>query len=186
MAATLQHFANQWGCVIVSWEYAGYGPRDSEYSSAESMRTDVIALYDHIHKEWNVDEGNLIIYGHSIGSGPAIWLASQRPCIGAVILQSPYTSIRNIVRDKFGWAVSLACPVIFDNATAIRSVGASILLIHGERDSLIPITHSEQLYTAAARCRVKRIIRCKMATHNDWDLIEDIINPIRAFLRTYE
>lgn len=49
-----------------------------------------------------------------MGSGPASFLASQyRP--GALILMSPYTSIKNVVKSKVGWLLSTMVAEHFDN-----------------------------------------------------------------------
>jgi pimeloyl-ACP methyl ester carboxylesterase len=173
MSDRMQYFANQWNCTLVSWEYAGYGPRHAEYPSAESMRRDIIALYDYLQGE------NVYVFGHSIGTGPAAWLASQRADLAGCILQSPYTTIGDIVKEKW-W---LPCPAIFDNLTAIQNTRAPLLLIHGEDDTLIPVTHSVRLAEAAVLAKSRKLVRCTGSTHNDWDIEYDVIAPVHSFLQ---
>ena len=61
-----------------------------------------------------IEERDILVFGRSMGSGPASYLASSyRP--GALILMSPYTSIRNIVRSKIGWFLSTLVAEHFDN-----------------------------------------------------------------------
>jgi hypothetical protein len=56
-----------------------------------------------------------------MGSGPASYLASTyRP--GALILMSPYTSIRNVVKSKLGWLLSQMVAEHFDNLKAMVNV----------------------------------------------------------------
>lgn len=172
----MQYFANQWNCTLVSWEYAGYGPRHAEYPSAESMRRDIVALYDYMRKEWFEP---VYVFGHSIGTGPAAWLAWQRADLSGCILQSPYTSIGDIAWENW-W---LPCPAIFDNLTAIQNTRAPLLLIHGEDDTLIPIAHSVKLGEAALLAKSRKLVRCKGSTHNDWDIEYDVIDPVHSFLK---
>jgi hypothetical protein len=59
-----------------------------------------------------LEERDVLLFGRSMGSGPATYLASKYSP-GALILMSPYTSIRNVVRSKVGWALSLFARTIF-------------------------------------------------------------------------
>jgi pimeloyl-ACP methyl ester carboxylesterase len=183
MSAALTNLAHRTQTLVVSWEYPGYGPRaTSEYSSAEQMRRDIVALFDHLAAVYPTHA--FVVYGQSLGTGPAIWLASQRTVAG-LILQSPYTSISAIVKDMCGWAAACMVPSVFDNATAIRDVRAPILCLHGQRDMLIPAAHSEELIQRAVQSpsRVRRF--APFATHNDWDTEEDVVLPICKFLRAH-
>jgi fermentation-respiration switch protein FrsA (DUF1100 family) len=77
-----------------------------------------------------------------MGSGPASYLASTyRP--GALILMSPYTSIRNVVKSKLGWLLSQMVAEHFDNLKAMVNVQCPTFIVHGQRDSLIPYEHSQ-------------------------------------------
>jgi pimeloyl-ACP methyl ester carboxylesterase len=121
--------------------------------------------------------------GHSIGAGPATWLASQRPSIGGLILLSPYTSVRNIFTDHHSnRCFSALCPIVFDNETAIAQVKAPILIIHGRRDTLISPKHSTRLLECATRSASKVSFFAPGATHNVWLWKEQVIDPVSNFL----
>ena len=75
-----------------------------------------------------------LVFGRSIGSGPATYLASAKP-IGMLILMSAYTSIRNIVKDYVGF-LGLLVKERFPNIARIAYVKCPILFIHGMRDRL--------------------------------------------------
>ena len=182
MELKMLKFANAMQSTLVSWEYPGYGPREADPCYADKICIDVVELYDHLVRN-GTSEDDIIIFGHSIGSGPAVWLASQRKHIGGLILQSPYTSIRDIVRDKVGWWVGSLCPTVFDNETAIASITAPILLIHGQRDTLISPKHSKKLAAAALQSVKIKERYVPGVTHSDmWNLEEDIIKPVCDFL----
>jgi pimeloyl-ACP methyl ester carboxylesterase len=181
MAAWLDRCARRWNCRIVSWEYAGYGPRSTECPSAWSMRRDVVALFDHLITNPEVDPMRIFVWGQSLGSGPATWLASQRSVAG-LILQSPFTSAGDVGREHFDWIPESLCPRIFDNLTPMPSLACPILFIHGEMDSTIGIGHSEKLHAAATSTPKKKFHRCPGSTHNDWEDERDLLNPIEAFL----
>jgi pimeloyl-ACP methyl ester carboxylesterase len=176
-AEKLGMLAARWGVCIISWEYPGYGPRASEFPSAAQMQQDIVALYDYLRPS----ASSLYVYGHSMGSGPATYLASQRPVDG-LILQSPYTSIAGVVANMYGWATAMLCPHVFDNATYIASVTAPILFIHGQKDTLIPWTQSQTLCALATKSQTRVFHWAVNASHNQWDMLRDVIIPVQGFL----
>ena len=77
-----------------------------------------------------------MIFGRSMGSGPATFLAANyHP--GALILMSPYTSIKNVVRNKIGF-LSFLVAEHFDNINLMANVSCPTFIVHGQKDSLIP------------------------------------------------
>jgi len=102
-------------------------------------------VYDYFVTKLKIDPRDLIIFGRSIGSGPASYLASKRN-IGALVLMSGFTSIRSVVKDFAGsWATYLI-KERFDNLKAIAEVTCPTFIVHGQSDKLIPFSHSKQLH----------------------------------------
>jgi fermentation-respiration switch protein FrsA (DUF1100 family) len=79
---------------------------------------------------------DILIFGRSIGTGPATYIAAHNSP-GALILMSPYTSIKNIVRNKVGW-LSFLVAEHFDNIKLMPKVVCPTFIVHGQKDSLIP------------------------------------------------
>jgi abhydrolase domain-containing protein 17 len=105
---------------VLAIEYPGYGIYEDEGGcDAEKITEDCEIVYRFIFSEIeNLEERDVLLFGRSMGSGPATYLASKY-CPGALILMSPYTSIRNVVRSKVGWALSLMVAEHFDNLKLI-------------------------------------------------------------------
>ena len=108
---------------------------------------------------------SIIIYGQSLGSGPATWLASRVDC-GQLILQSPFSSLPDLMRRyapiyPMGWLAKYQ----FNNAERLPEVDAPITIIHGTDDRIIPIRFGRMLAKAAPG-RV-RMIELEGAGHND-------------------
>jgi len=59
---------------------------------------DALYVYDYINQVMGIEQKNIIVLGRSIGSGPAIHVASKRNP-GSLLLMSAFTSIRNVVCD---------------------------------------------------------------------------------------
>jgi hypothetical protein len=62
------------------------------------MKEDSIGVYNFLIDECLLKPKNILVLGRSIGSGPATYLAANKK-VGALILVSAFSSIRNIVSD---------------------------------------------------------------------------------------
>lgn len=71
-------------------------------------------------------------------------ICAQEP-LGALALISPFTSIKGVAENMAGSLGRALVRQRFDNLSKIRHVSAPILLIHGDRDTLIPLAQSEAL-----------------------------------------
>lgn len=86
-------------------------------------------IYNYITQETNLREKDLLIFGRSMGSGPATFLASKyNP--GGLILMSPYTSIKNVVKSKV-WFLSFMVHEHFDNLSRMSNVTCPTFIVHG-------------------------------------------------------
>ncbi|MEM6811643.1 MAG: alpha/beta hydrolase [Pseudomonadota bacterium] len=166
------------GYGFLSVGYRGYGGnrgRPSEDGFYKDSRAFINLL-----KSTGLAEDQIILYGQSIGTGPAIQMATEYPDIKAVILESPYTSLPDVAAQKYFFVpVHQLMKDKFDNLSKISKVSAPILFIHGESDRLIPISHSEELL-AATKSR-KKLIRLPNISHNNIPsakLADDIVEFI--------
>lgn len=67
-------------------------------SNEENILDDALYVYDYLNMVLGIEEQNIIIFGRSMGSGPATHIASKRKP-GALLLMSSYKSIRGIAED---------------------------------------------------------------------------------------
>ena len=91
-----------------------------------------------------INPSDIIVFGRSIGTGPASWLASKRK-IGVLVLMSAFTSIRAVVKDLFGAVTQYLVRERFCNIEWIAKVTAPVFFVHGLRDRLISYRHSQAL-----------------------------------------
>jgi len=83
------------GYGILAYDYPRYGQsmgKPSEQGCYEALE----AAHLYLTENLNVSNDQIIIYGQSVGSGPAVWLASQKPCVG-LILVSPFITVYRTV-----------------------------------------------------------------------------------------
>ena len=81
-------------------EYPGYSIYKAE-KNADTILTDSITVFDFLTENLGVDPENIIVFVRSIGSAPATYLSSERKP-GALILMSPFTSVRAVAENLVG------------------------------------------------------------------------------------
>lgn len=159
-------------------EYPGYGLYEGTPSS-EKIQQDALAIYDYLQKSLKWSENNILLLGRSLGSGPATYVAARRNP-GGLIMISPYTSIRKVVKDVAGSWLQYLVEDRFSNIDEIKFVTCPTLLIHGREDELIPYQHSIDLM---CNCQGLCYINLQEAmTHNNYSMVDDIVDPIKTFM----
>jgi fermentation-respiration switch protein FrsA (DUF1100 family) len=133
------------GLLLVSWRYnAGAGGEPGE----EGLLTDGRAALDFVAAQ-GISERRTVLYGASLGSGVAVAMALEHE-VGGLVLVYPYSSMTDVAADRFWFApVRMLIQDEFDSVARIGKVRAPILVIHGERDRIIPVRFARRLYDAA-------------------------------------
>lgn len=164
------------GLLMVS--YRGYSGSTGSPSEA-GLHTDARAAYDWVTNGY--EASRLVLYGESLGSGVAVRLAAERPVAG-VILDAPYTAIADVAGGIYWWLpVDLLMRDPFRSIDLVGRLAAPLLVLHGERDGLIPIAMGERLFAAAPE--PKRFVRLPGGHETN---LEQGIGAVRAFLSEVE
>ncbi|MDP2167792.1 MAG: alpha/beta fold hydrolase [Thermodesulfovibrionales bacterium] len=139
---TLTERFKGWSLLLMN--YRGYGLSQGR-PSEKALFEDAVLIYDLAAKRKDVDPEKIVAMGRSLGSGVAVYLASERPLKG-VILVSPYDSIRSVARDIYPFApVSLMLRHPFDSLSRAPSITAPMLAVAARDDKVIPLEHSVRL-----------------------------------------
>jgi pimeloyl-ACP methyl ester carboxylesterase len=155
------------GIHVLLVEFPGYG-RSGGDPSEGSVTATFVAAYDRAVADPRVDAGRVIGYGRSLGGGAIGQLAARR-ALAALVLESTFTSLRDIVRRYFipDWLVRNR----FDTRAALAAFQAPVLIVHGTRDGIIPVAHAHALKLAAPGATL-HLLPCG---HNDcppqWELV---------------
>jgi fermentation-respiration switch protein FrsA (DUF1100 family) len=128
-------------------EYRGYGSSTGRATVAGITR-DALAAWDWLAARPEIDSLRTVVYGRSIGSGPALHVAAERPVAG-VIVESGFTSLRGLARRHYPFFPSALAGSGFDNVATIARVRAPILLVAGQRDAIVPSAMGGALAAAA-------------------------------------
>lgn len=150
----LLKIASQCDANVFAFDYFGYGNSDgkaSEKGCYQSMK----AAYEYALTRV-ASPKRIIVFGRSLGGGPAIDLVARHPEIGGLVLQSPLTSG---IKWMFGQgcvgtilSFCLTCVDCFKNDRKILKVDQPVLIMHGTHDQFIPLHHGEKVF---ALCRNK-------------------------------
>jgi abhydrolase domain-containing protein 17 len=146
------------GFSIFAYDYQGYGTSGGR-PSEKHVYDDELAAYDYLTKQLHTPASQIVVYGKSVGTGPAVYLAARKPLAG-LILRSPILSAFRVVT-----RVPLLPFDKFPNYKEIGKVHCPVLIIHGTADQLVPVWHGQKLYDLANQ--PKYSLWVEGADHND-------------------
>ena len=152
----------QIGFSVLAYDYEGYGTSGGQ-PSEQAAYDDEDAAYDYLTSILHIAPDHVIIFGRSVGSGPAVHLAARRSVAG-LILQSPFVSAFRVLT-----RIQLLPYDKFPNSKDIRNVHCPVLIIHGDSDTVIPPWHGRKLFALANE--PKRFVPVPGADHNDLDAV---------------
>ena len=128
-------------------DYPGYGASGGKASEARLYEA-AQAAYDALIAKPEVDPSRIVIYGRSLGSAVATWLAARRPVAG-VVLESPFTNAREMARQQYRIFPSFVLRLKLDNLTNVAAIDAPLLVFHGTRDQLVSPSMGRRVADAA-------------------------------------
>jgi abhydrolase domain-containing protein 17 len=147
------------GFNVVAYDYRGYGASSPGAPSETKTYADITAAYRYTTETLKVPPDRIIVFGRSVGSGPSTYLASTQPIAG-LILESAFTSTFRVV---------VPFPLLpfdkYPNRDRIAKLKVPLLVIHGDRDQVIPFHHGQTLFQTAPG--PKQFLAVPNADHND-------------------
>lgn len=169
---TIAPFYTRLGLTLFVVDYRGYGLSDGT-PSATALIDDARAVYASTRQvlaERGLEAGRLFVMGRSLGSAAAIEIAdtASDSGISGLILESGFAYTFPLI-ERIGF---LQLPDAYEdrdgfgNLDKIARIALPTLLIHGERDWIIPISDAEALHQASIG-QPKTLIRIPGAGHND-------------------
>jgi pimeloyl-ACP methyl ester carboxylesterase len=163
---------------VVLVDYRGFGKSTGKRSEKE-MLDDMQFVYTSLAKEYS--ENHLIVYGRSLGSGFAAKLASDNQP-RYLILDAPYYNFRKVI-ERFLPILPVRFVLRYHLRTDqwIQKVKCPVYIIHGTKDWLIPIQHSERLRKINPRKII--LIRIHGGGHNNLPKFDEYHNFIRDILK---
>ena len=130
------------GFAVFAFEYRGYGHSGGRPDEATTYQ-DAQLAYRYVRETLKVPADRIVVFGYSLGGGPAVELA-RREKIGGLILEGAFVS---------AYRVMTRFPLFpadkFVNLAKLPHVGCPVLVIHGTDDRTVPFWHGQSLFAAA-------------------------------------
>ena len=134
------------GVGVLDVGYRGYSGSTGMPTEA-GLRLDAEAAYAWLAAR--ILPQQIVIAGHSLGTGVAVRLAAERPA-RALVLESPFTSAMAVAQRLLPWApVSLLMRDRFHSDQWIGKVRMPVLIVHGDHDGTIPFAQGRALFALA-------------------------------------
>jgi fermentation-respiration switch protein FrsA (DUF1100 family) len=151
------------GLDVFSFDYRGYG-RSTGRPDEEGTYHDARAARRALLGREAVDADRVFYVGESLGGGVAVALAREAPPRGLVLL-STFTSVRDMGRVHYPIIPPPLVPDAYPSLRRIRDLECPLLVMHGDRDEIVPVEQGKALYDAAPG--PKRLHLFPGAGHND-------------------
>jgi uncharacterized protein len=161
-AERIRRFMGQgWGVYMMAYRgYAGSSGYPTEANNVADARLAHGALVLE-----GVPPESIILYGESLGTGVAARIAAERPSAG-LILESPYTSVLDIALAEYPFLpVRLLLADRYETDKVLPQVRVPLLILHGERDDIIPVAMARKLAKLANE--PKRLVILPQGEHSD-------------------
>jgi len=169
------------GLAVVVFDYRGFGENPGAPTES-GLAADARAARAYLETRQDVDPAKLVYFGESLGAAVAVELAvTHTPA--ALILRSPFTSMVDVGRVHYPLLpVRLLLRDRYPSISRVPQVRCPLLVVAGDRDSVVPIAQSRQLYAAAGSPKALEVV--EGADHNDEALFagDQMMRAIARFL----
>ena len=160
------------GFHLLAFDARHHGLSDPDgHASMPKFSEDIRAAIDAGAARPEVDRGRIAVLGLSIGGSAAIHAAAHDPRIRAVVTVGSFADPRDamVTFGRWRWLVAPALPLAFRfmewrigvrmaeiaPEAVIARAAARFLLVHGDADTVVPVSHAHRLAAAAgARARL--------------------------------
>ena len=148
---------------VLIMDYRTYGKSKGKLSE-EALYHDGQYCYNYIKGLY--DEEDITIYGRSLGTGIATYLASKNKP-KQLILETPYYSILDVAESRFSLLpVKALLKYKLLSYQFIQKIDCPILMLHGTSDDVVPYTSAEKLYEASPKARTTFVTFPEGTHHN--------------------
>jgi len=150
------------GTGLIALSYRGYGGSTGHPSEA-GLIADATAAYELTASRYPTHR--VAVWGESLGSGVAVAIATEKK-VWRVVLEAPFASAVEIAAAAYPYVpVRWLMKDQFRSDLRIGKVTAPVLILHGDRDRVVPISSGERLYALVQA--PKRFVHFSAAGHED-------------------
>jgi uncharacterized protein len=175
----------QQGFDVVALDYRGYGLSTGR-PSERGLYRDVDATLELAHDRLPRVDVPIVYWGRSLGTPMAAYAASRRAPDG-IVLESGFPTMRSVIKtNPVMWFLSWFSSYSFSTATWMASVRQPTIVLHGDRDSVIPYALGKSLYEGLPG--PKQFVTLPGLDHNDdipgewslyWNAVKSFVGSLR-------
>lgn len=164
------------GTGLLALDYRGYGG-SSGSPSEKGLIIDAETAYAFAVARYPAPR--IALWGESLGSAVAVALAAEKP-VCCVILEAPVVSAVAIAAREYSFVpVRWLMKDQFRSDERIGRLAAPLLVMHGDRDAVVPISEGERLFALAHE--PKRFLRFAGGEHEGLDAF-GALAAVKSFL----
>jgi fermentation-respiration switch protein FrsA (DUF1100 family) len=151
---------------VFIFDYRGYGQSEGRHFdlSEEATYRDGEGALAYLRARPDVPRTSLVYFGRSLGAAIAVEMAHRRPAAG-LILETPFTTLKDVARVHYPFVPLWFLRTKYESLRKIPEIRVPLLILHGDRDEVIPLEHAQRLYAAANAPKQLYVIHG--AHHND-------------------
>ena len=153
------------GYNVMMYDYRGFG-KSGGTVDRRGMIDDVKAAFAYASKRPDIDTTRIVSYGHSLGGAQSVTALGESPVKGlrAVIIDGAFASYQAMARIIGGQlGASLVSDELSPRDFVRKLTPVPLLVVHGTRDEVVPVSQGLQLYEAAAH--PKTLFEVKSGRH---------------------
>lgn len=141
---------HEMGISVLIFDYRGFG-KSSGSPSEEGTYRDAEAAWNHLRTSLGYAPEEIVIWGKSLGGGPASYLASRHPNCRALILESTFTSIPDVAQRLIPFLpTSRIINHEYPVESRVRELGCPLLVMHSPQDETVPYELGRRIYARAS------------------------------------
>ncbi len=163
---------------LIIYDYRGYGKSTGKIQSQEDLLKDALYAYDYTKERYA--ESKIILYGRSLGTGLAIYLAKEKNP-KKLILETPYNNFTDVAKYHYPYLPTFLMKYKLDSESLIEFVKCPIYIFHGTEDIIIPLEYARKLES-----KIKgnyKFFLITNAGHNDVSETKEYFAELNKILR---
>lgn len=155
--ASWSEFLTDHGISVMVFDYRSFGRSQDmgRWLTREHLLTDTTAAYTYLKNRKDVDPHRIGVYGMSLGGAFALKLAAEHPEIKSVCTLGTFSSWPRVASDKVPILGHLLIRSGLAQSDSAAQLGTcELLVIHGDRDGIVPVYHARAIAAAARDAHV--------------------------------
>jgi len=154
----LSLFLMKYGFDVLAFDYEGYGASEGR-PTAKNLVEDGIASVRYAQAHLRGPAKGVAVFGQSLGGAVAVVVASDEPLVKGAVIEAAFSGHAAMARAALKrhvltWPLYPFAPLFMNHSyDAIRFVGRisprPVYFIHGDRDQIVPVQMSKDLYEKA-------------------------------------